>query len=88
MCKRIIQSIDHVIRSILLGIIKIYQYLISPYLGNACRFYPSCSCYAKTAFSRFNVVTAMYLTLYRLFKCHPLNLGGIDQVPEKHKKLT
>ncbi|WP_304985668.1 membrane protein insertion efficiency factor YidD [Coxiella-like endosymbiont] len=87
MCKPIIQSIDHVIRSIFLRMITIYQYLISPYIGSACRFYPSCSCYAKTAFSRFNVVKAIYLTLSRLLKCHPFNSGGIDQVPKNHEKL-
>lgn len=88
MCKPIIQSIDHVIRSIFLGMIKIYQYVISPYVGSACRFYPTCSRYAETAFSRFNVVKAIYLTLSRLLKCHPFDSGGIDQVPKNYKKLT
>lgn len=67
--------------------IKIYQYVISPHLGGSCRFYPNCSRYAKTAFGRFNVVAAIYLTIFRLSKCHPFHLGGVDLVPKNHEKL-
>ncbi|WP_264435766.1 membrane protein insertion efficiency factor YidD [Coxiella endosymbiont of Dermacentor marginatus] len=87
MYKPITPSIDYTVRKVLLKMIKIYQYIISPYIGNACRFYPSCSCYAKIAFKRFNIVKAIYLTIFRLLKCHPFHLGGVNLVPENNKKL-
>ena len=88
MYKPIIPSIDHSIRRLFLGVIIIYRYVISPYVGGSCRFYPSCSRYAETAFRRFNIVRAGYLTMFRLLKCHPFYLGGVDLVPENHKKLV
>lgn len=87
MYKPIILSIDGTVRKVLIKMIKIYQYIISPYIRNVCRFYPSCSCYAKIAFKRFNVVKAIYLIIFRLLKCHPFHLGGVNLVPEHNKKL-
>lgn len=87
MYKPIIRSIDYAIRRLFLGMIKIYQYVIGPYVGNSCRFYPNCSRYAETAFRRFNTVKAIYLTIFRLLKCHPFHLGGVDLVPKNYKKL-
>lgn len=87
MYRPIIKSIDYEIRRLFLGMIKIYQYVISPYVGDSCRFYPNCSRYAEIAFERFNMVIAIYLTIFRLLKCHPFHLGGVDLVPKNHKKL-
>ena len=70
-------------RFILLLLIKYYQLLISPLLGNNCRFYPTCSSYALEAIQRHGVIIGSVLTLKRLFKCHPFCEGGIDPVPEK-----
>lgn len=64
-------------------IIRVYQILISPLLGQNCRFYPSCSCYAHTAVGRFGAVRGSWLALKRIGRCHPWNTGGIDHVPEK-----
>jgi putative membrane protein insertion efficiency factor len=52
-------------------------------LGNNCRFYPSCSSYALEAFHLHGVVKGSYLTITRIFKCHPFHEGGIDPVPNK-----
>ena len=87
MHKPIIQSIDYTIRKIFLGMIKIYQYIISPYMRDACRFYPSCSRYAEIVFRQFNVVKAIYLTVFRLLKCHPFHPGGVDLISKNYKKL-
>ena len=64
-------------------IIKGYRYLISPLLGNHCRYYPSCSSYALTALQRFGFFRGGYLSVKRLSRCHPWHEGGVDMVPEK-----
>ena len=63
--------------------IRGYQLLISPLLGPRCRFYPSCSHYAIEAIERFGVIRGGGLALRRISRCHPLNAGGVDLVPEK-----
>ncbi len=68
---------------ILMGIIRGYQLLLSPWLGRNCRFYPSCSCYAHTAIERYGAVQGTWLGLRRLLRCHPFNEGGYDPVPDK-----
>jgi len=70
-------------RKILLWNIRGYQLLISPMLGPRCRFYPSCSCYAHTAIERHGALRGSWLALRRLLRCHPLNKGGYDPVPDE-----
>jgi putative membrane protein insertion efficiency factor len=70
-------------RLMLIAIIKLYKYFISPLLGSNCRFYPSCSSYSLEALQRHGAIIGCYLTLKRLLKCHPFHQGGIDPVPEK-----
>lgn len=60
--------------------IKIYQYLISPVLPNACRFTPSCSNYSAEAIEKYGAAKGIYLTLKRILKCHPFHPGGYDAV--------
>ena len=70
---------------ILISIIKIYQYLLSPLLGNRCRFMPSCSEYFIEALKSHGLIRGFNLGTKRIFKCHPFKkLGGshgIDFVP-------
>lgn len=61
--------------------IKAYQRLLSPILGQNCRFNPTCSFYAIEAINRFGVVKGCWLASKRILKCHPLNAGGSDPVP-------
>jgi putative membrane protein insertion efficiency factor len=70
-------------RKALVYLIRVYRYLVSPFLGNHCRFYPSCSNYAEAAISRHGVFAGIYLTARRLARCHPWHAGGCDPVPEK-----
>jgi uncharacterized protein len=70
-------------RQLLIGLIKSYKYLISPVLGNNCRFYPSCSSYSMEALRLHGALKGSYLTIRRLLKCHPFHEGGIDPVPEQ-----
>ena len=58
-----------------------YQYLISPFLGKNCRFYPSCSHYALLAFETWNPFYALLLTLQRILRCNQFFPGGTDLVP-------
>jgi putative membrane protein insertion efficiency factor len=70
------------IRSIFIAILRSYQYLISPLLGNRCRFHPTCSEYMIEAVKRFGVFKGMYLGFKRLGRCQPMCEGGFDPVPE------
>lgn len=65
----------------LIGIIKTYRLLLSPSLGSACRFEPSCSVYSLQALQQQGAIRGSYLTLHRLARCHPWCNGGIDPVP-------
>ena len=74
------------IRRLCVAPIKGYQLLISPLLGNQCRFYPTCSCYAIESVEKYGVVLGGYFTLRRLIKCHPFHAGGYDPVPPLDQK--
>jgi putative membrane protein insertion efficiency factor len=68
-------------RRLFILIIDCYRACLSPFLGNCCRFYPSCSTYAQDAIATHGVFRGCYLALRRLGKCHPWHEGGIDPVP-------
>lgn len=70
-------------QKLLLLLIRLYRYAISPLLGNNCRFYPSCSCYAETAVGRYGAARGGWLALRRLSRCHPWHPGGVDPVPDQ-----
>lgn len=65
----------------LIGLVQAYRLLLSPSLGSACRFEPSCSAYALQALSQHGAAGGSYLTLKRLARCHPWCDGGHDPVP-------
>ena len=73
-------------RSLFIGLIKLYQYIVSPLLGPRCRFHPTCSNYAVEAINQYGVLKGGYLSVRRIIKCHPLNEGGHDPVPTKQVK--
>lgn len=68
-------------RRALIFCIDAYRYLLSPWLGRNCRFYPSCSCYAREALQRHGVVKGLWLGIRRILRCHPWHPGGYDPVP-------
>ncbi|MDD3761914.1 MAG: membrane protein insertion efficiency factor YidD [Nevskiales bacterium] len=70
------------VSGLLIGFVRVYQYLISPLLGPRCRFYPSCSHYAIDALRLHGPLRGLYLALRRILRCHPMNPGGYDPVPE------
>ncbi|MFV8818906.1 membrane protein insertion efficiency factor YidD [Haliea sp. E17] len=73
-------------REALIFLISCYKLAISPFLGNNCRFYPSCSSYAQQAIREHGVARGSWLALRRLAKCHPWHEGGVDTVPPCHHK--
>jgi hypothetical protein len=68
-------------KPLLLALIRIYQYAISPILGPRCRFFPSCSAYFAEAVEKHGAYKGIRLGLKRLSRCHPWNPGGFDPVP-------
>lgn len=68
-------------KQLLLALIRIYQYAISPFLGRRCRFFPSCSEYTAEALQKYGAVKGIRLGAKRLSRCHPWNPGGFDPVP-------
>ena len=69
-------------KSFFLFLLRAYRVTIRPFLGQNCRFYPSCSAYADIAIRRHGVLKGCALTGKRLCKCHPWHEGGVDLVPE------
>jgi putative membrane protein insertion efficiency factor len=69
-------------RRLLTLILRGYQLLLSPLLGNHCRFYPSCSQYAIEAITQHGPARGGWLALRRLARCHPWHAGGYDPVPD------
>jgi len=68
-------------QTLLIGAVKAYRLLLSPSLGSACRFEPTCSAYALQALAQHGATGGSYLTLRRLARCHPWCAGGHDPVP-------
>jgi putative membrane protein insertion efficiency factor len=68
-------------KALLLLLIRGYQYALRPMLGANCRFYPSCSDYAREALERHGALRGTWLALRRIARCHPYHSGGFDPVP-------
>ncbi len=61
-------------------LVSVYRLCVSPLLGPACRFYPTCSVYAQDAIERYGVIKGGLMAVRRLLKCHPFHPGGVDPV--------
>ena len=68
---------------IVISLIRFYRKSISPLTPPRCKYYPTCSCYALTAVQRFGALRGSALAVWRLLRCNPWYMGGIDYVPEK-----
>lgn len=68
-------------KTVLIKIIDLYKLLLSPYFGTQCRFYPTCSSYAKEAIERHGALYGSWLAMVRILKCAPWHPGGVDEVP-------
>ena len=68
------------VRALAIAPIRLYQRLISPALGQRCRYYPSCSEYAAQAISTFGILRGLILAVWRLLRCNPFSHGGFDPI--------
>lgn len=75
------------IRQVLIALVKAYRLLLSPWLGSACRFEPTCSAYALDALQSHGALLGSCLTVGRLARCHPWCAGGHDPVPIEKPRL-
>ena len=74
-------------QSALIGVVRAYRFFLSPWLGSACRFEPTCSAYALEALTRHGATYGFALTLGRIARCHPWCEGGLDPVPAGGPRL-
>jgi len=66
---------------LLRSVIGVYARLVSPLLPRSCRFYPTCSSYARQALEEYGAIHGTLLTLRRIARCHPWSPGGLDPIP-------
>ena len=62
-------------------LMRVYRFFLSPWIGNQCRFTPSCSHYSEEAFREYGFLRGCIMTIKRLGRCHPWHPGGYDPVP-------
>lgn len=70
----------------LIKIVRFYQLLISPFLGQNCRYTPSCSAYTIEAMENHGPLKGIWMGIKRVGRCHPFHEGGYDPVPDKDEK--
>lgn len=85
--RRAVGAIGRAARWPLLKLIRLYQFLLSPWVGNQCRFHPTCSHYAYEAIDRHGALAGTYLAAHRVLRCHPWCEGGLDPVPAEPPRL-
>lgn len=78
--------ITQVLKKIFILPIRAYQTLLSPMLGQNCRFAPTCSAYMIQAINEWGVIKGIYLGTRRLMKCHPWGPHGHDPIPKKERR--
>jgi uncharacterized protein len=72
-------------KTILLALLRGYRFLLSPWLGNACRYWPTCSEYAREAIEMHGAARGTLLASARLLRCNPYGRGGVDLVPDQFR---
>ncbi len=80
-------ALAQVPQRLLVTLVQGYRLLLSPWVGSACRYTPTCSAYALEALQRHGAAAGTYLTLRRLVRCHPWCAGGHDPVPDHRPRL-
>lgn len=75
-------------KTLLIGLLKVYRAVISPLYGQVCRYHPSCSAYALDAVSTHGAARGSWLAVRRLGRCHPWSPGGYDPVPPRSSRAS
>ena len=76
-------------RNIAVAILKTYRFVVSPFYGDVCRYYPSCSAYTMQAIQNYGVARGSWWGIRRISRCHPWAEGGIDDVPApRHQRYV
>lgn len=83
MVRRAFQAANRLLLQLMIGLIQLYRWVISPVFANRCRFYPTCSAYTQEAIAEYGVFRGGLLGIKRLAKCHPFHPGGVDLIPER-----
>jgi len=86
--KIVVSVISHALSEVLIFFVRMYQSVLSPHLGNCCRFEPSCSVYCIEALRVHGVLKGCWLTFRRLLRCRPFGPSGYDPVPPKRDRST
>lgn len=84
---RFLGALSQAPRRALVALLRAYRLVLSPWLGNQCRFYPTCSAYGIEALQRHGALAGSYLAVARVLRCHPWCEGGCDPVPADRPRL-
>jgi putative membrane protein insertion efficiency factor len=82
-----LKAVGQFMQWLLMSLVRGYRFFLSPWLGSACRFTPTCSQYALQALERHGAAAGSYLAARRLLRCHPGCAGGHDPVPDEAPRL-
>lgn len=80
MIRRVLSAAGALLSRVLIGLVRLYQHTLSPYLGGQCRFQPTCSRYFIEAVETFGPLRGGLKGFWRLLRCHPFSKGGYDPV--------
>ncbi len=81
---RVADAVNAGVSAVFIALIGVYQYTLSPMLGQRCKYYPSCSNYAIGALREHGPIKGISLAGWRLLRCNPFSDGGYDPVPPRH----
>lgn len=83
--KSMFRSVGNAVKWVMIRLIRLYQAIISPFLGPSCRHVPTCSNYTIEAIEEWGALKGFWLGLKRILKCHPWGSSGYDPVPKRDK---
>lgn len=85
--KRTAEAVSKGLSFVFILPIRFYQRFISPMTPPRCKYYPTCSAYAAEAYRKHGVIMGTVLSAWRLLRCNPWSMGGVDYVPEKITRI-